>query len=121
MTEHLEHLLMKYRSKGVMVDTNLLLLFFIGSIDRSLVETFKRTRTFVVEDFDLLLKFLECFERICTCPQVLTEVANLAGALTDEYRHALFHRFADSLEVLVEQYVPAKEAVRAAPYFKFGL
>ena len=39
-----------HRSSGVIIDTNVLLLFIVGSFDRSLVGRHKRTVQFVPEE-----------------------------------------------------------------------
>ena len=54
----------KYQRSGVLVDTNLLLVYFIGLYDTAtgykLVNTFKYTKgNYGSEDFDALLAFLQ--------------------------------------------------------------
>ena len=39
-------LIEKYASRGVLVDTNILLLFVVGAFDRELIPRFKRTSHF---------------------------------------------------------------------------
>jgi hypothetical protein len=58
-----EDLLEKYAGKGVLVDTNILLLLFVGSFDRTKISVFKRTSRFTPEDYDKLVVFLEFFTR----------------------------------------------------------
>ena len=59
MNQHVFRLMQCYRSRGVLVDTNILLLLLIGSFDRSLITKFKRTGSrFSVEDFNLLRALL---------------------------------------------------------------
>lgn len=71
----------EYRPRGVLVDANILLLFFIGSYDTKLITRFKRTSRFTVRDYELVGNFLAAFERRITTPHILTEVSNLAGQL----------------------------------------
>jgi hypothetical protein len=44
-------LIEKHRSKGVLVDTNLLVLLLVGSINKRRIPEFKRTQSFTIEDF----------------------------------------------------------------------
>jgi hypothetical protein len=44
----------KHRSKGVLVDTNLLVLLLVGLVNKRRIRRFKRTRDFTPADFDLL-------------------------------------------------------------------
>ena len=59
--EHYADLLIgKYRNAGVLVDTNLLLLFFVGAYDKRLIERWSRTNDrFVSVDYDVLVELLE--------------------------------------------------------------
>ncbi len=54
MSDNLQALVTHYRTKGVLVDSNLLLLLFIGSYDPQRIKKFKRTQEYTFEDFELL-------------------------------------------------------------------
>src|ERR1039458_6191862 len=62
---------------GLLVDTNLLVLFAVGAVNRDRIETFKRTRQYTKIDYDLLVGVLAKFERWYTVAHVLAEVSNL--------------------------------------------
>lgn len=111
----------KYAGQGVLIDTNILLLLFIGSFDRALIPSYKRTRQFVVEDYDTLTSFLDNFSILITTPNVLTEVSNLAGQLGQ--RKEAFYRdvFTKSIQVLEETYVESKIAINEPVFSKVGL
>ena len=64
-------------ARGVIVDTNLLVLFTVGTVNRNRVETFKRTRQYTTGAFDLLVQVLKGFDPLYTVPHVLAEVSNL--------------------------------------------
>ncbi len=71
----------RYRRSGVLVDTNLLLVYLIGLYDTAtgyqLINSFKYTKGhYVAGDFDVLLAFLEQFDVRVTTPHILTEVSN---------------------------------------------
>jgi len=57
---------------GLLVDTNLLVLFTVGKVNRQRIENFKRT-----SDYDLLLRVLGKFNKLYTVAHVLAEVSNL--------------------------------------------
>lgn len=66
------------RSKtGLIIDTNLLLLYLVGQHDPERIEIFKRTQTFSADDFNLLVRFINLFGSFSTTPNILTEVSNL--------------------------------------------
>ncbi len=64
-------------SSGLLIDTNLLVLFAISSVNRTRIETFKRTRKYTVNDFELLLRVLGQWRSLYTVADVLAEVSNL--------------------------------------------
>ncbi len=70
-----------YRRRGLLVDANLLLLYFLGSYDRKQISSNKRLATFSVEDFDLIVRVLKLFSLLVTTPNILTEVSNLSNAI----------------------------------------
>src|ERR1035441_2201040 len=76
--------LTRHRETGVVIDTQLLLLLWIGSFDRTLVGRFKRIQRYEESDFDLLSNIVARCPRLVTTPNVLTEVGNLAGQLPEE-------------------------------------
>ena len=55
MNQLLPNLISKYARKGLFIDTNILLLFFVGTIEKNLISNFKKTENFIIEDYDLLL------------------------------------------------------------------
>ena len=114
-------LVQRYRTAGVLVDTNILLLFFIGSVERRLIKRFKRTQGFEQNDFDLTIGFLKLFEnRIVTTPHILTEVSNLAGQLGPQ-KQRFFSYFAKGISQLIEHYEPSANLAQAESFAKFGL
>ncbi|MDP9487570.1 MAG: hypothetical protein M3Q49_17595 [Actinomycetota bacterium] len=112
----------RYRTAGVLVDTNLLLLYFVGAYDPALVARFKRTADrFAPEDFDTLVVFLERFERFVTTPHVLTEVSNLMGQLSGTARAECFALFARTISSMHEYRAPAITLSTNAAFGTFGI
>ena len=79
MNEYLLSLVNKYKSTGILVDSNLFLLYLVGSIDSSLISRFKRTSEFSIDDFEKVSQFIDFFDLKITTPHILTEVSNLLG------------------------------------------
>ena len=110
-----------YHRKNLLIDSNLLLLFFVGLNDRTRIAKFKRTAQFTVEDFECLIDFVKKFKGIVTTPSILTEVSNLLGQVPDKLRYAFFEHFADGLKNLDEHYTPSRELGNEKAFPKFGL
>lgn len=67
----------KYRSTGAMLDTNLLLLYVFSRFSPDMIGN-GRLAAYDADSADLLLQYLEHFERILTTAHVLAETSNLA-------------------------------------------
>lgn len=118
---YIEELVSRYQHKGLLVDTNLLLLYFIGAQDPDRIPRHKRTMAFTVDEFRLLAGFLAVFDKLVTTPNVLTEVSNLSGQQPDDLRVSFNADFANRIAQLEESYVPSVEASSLAHFKKFGL
>ena len=110
-----------YRWEGLLIDSNLLLLLFVGLYDRTRIEKFKRTSQFTVEDFELLAAFIRRFKEVVTTPSILTEVSNLLGQLPEELKYSFYQSFAYGLKDLHEHYTPSQELGDEKGFPKFGL
>jgi len=110
-----------YSGKGLLIDSNLLLLFFVGLHDRTRIEKFKRTAQFTIRDFERLAAFIRRFKEVVTTPSILAEVSNLLGQLPDKLRCAFFEHFANGLRNLDEHYTPSRELGDEKAFPKFGL
>jgi len=104
MIEVIQKYIESYRSKGAIVDGNLLLLY-IGHISPEFIGKFKRTRTYATEDYHTLTDFLKNFKTVVTTPNILTEVGNLANSLSGNYRFAFEEIFSEGIKVLSEEYL----------------
>lgn len=117
----IEDLLSRYRPKGVLIDTNILLLYFLGAIDPARITRFRRTKQFRLEDYDILRTVLSGFKKLVTTPNVLTEVSNLLGELADPGRTCCFDKLRDRISVLEEHYFESRELARTDEFVKMGL
>ena len=119
--DEIERLLVAYRSKGVLVDTNLLLLYFAGLWDPTSISTFKRTASFSTLDFQLLAQVLSLFKRIITTPNILTEVNSLSNQLPERVKDTYYRVFSRMVTILDENYVQSGTAVSVAGFSRLGL
>lgn len=121
MTDPWTATIQSYFTRGVLVDSNLLLLWFVGAFDRKLIQTFKHTRQYVVEDFETLNLFLGKFRVLVALPNTFTEVSNLAshlGGRASEFYQGVFSEMIRSLD---EQCVPSTSLAGTQGLAKLGL
>lgn len=104
----------------LLVDTNLLVLFAVGTVNRQRIQTFKRTSQYTPQDFDLLLRVLGQWKSVYTVPHVLAEVSNLtdlSGAERPQIREVL----KQTISVLTEVGIPSAQATLHPTYSALGL
>ena len=94
---------------GLLVDTNLLVLFTIGTVNRDRIEQFKRTRQYTKTDYDLLFRVLGQFNPLYTVAHVLAEVSNLTDLSGSERLQARYV-LKEALSVLNEAEMPSTRA-----------
>jgi|tagenome__1003787_1003787.scaffolds.fasta_scaffold20988697_6 hypothetical protein len=109
------------RPRSLLIDTNLLLVLIVGSHDRNQVERFKRTRAYTADDYDLLTRFVAGFGELAVTPNVLTEVSNLVGQLSEPLRGRVLASLAMLAIQVPERYFPSSDMVREPDFLRFGL
>ena len=104
------------RSKGVLVDANLLVLLIVGAVNRDRIPFFKRTSNYTSADWDLLTGILEQVSRRYAVPHVLSEVSALTDMKGNELDMArnILHRL---IAVMQELPVSSLDAC-ASPYYR---
>jgi len=110
-----------HRWEGLLIDSNLLLLLFVGVRDRHRIQRFKRTAQFSIRDFQRLAAFTRQFKEVVTTPSILTEVGNLLGQLPENLKYYSWQHFAHSLKNLHEHYTPSQELASEEAFPRFGL
>ena len=104
----------------LLIDTNVLVLFIIGTVNRRRIESFKRTRQYTVGDFDFLIRVLANWQSHCTVAHVLAEVSNLTdlpGSELHEARRVL----KEVISVLTEHTAPSAQATSDRSFQTLGL
>lgn len=116
MTDYLAQLVGKYKASGIFIDSNVLVLYVVGSKNPELIRNIGRTANFDENDFILVSKFIEIFDYKITSPHVLTETSDLLGESNDF--QLILQSFINLSE---EKYLVSKEIAASKSYLKFGL
>jgi len=117
----IEEAINTYKGKGLLIDTNLLLLLFVGLHSPKGIQRFKRTSQFAPEDFKRLVRVIRLFRHVVTTPSVLTEVSNLLGQLPEVLRLPNFQGFSLVIQDFQEHYLPSRELAQKPSFPRFGL
>ncbi|MCK4430435.1 MAG: hypothetical protein KAW19_03940 [Candidatus Aminicenantes bacterium] len=114
-------LINRNRRKGILIDTQPLLLLFVGNYNINLLRGFKRTASYSKYDYDLLTRILDKFKKIVITPNILTEVSNflgqLSGGITQE--HGLW--ISALVKDFQEKFTPSANLISHKHFYKFGL
>ena len=113
--------LSKYYAKGILIDTNILLLYLVGSINKERITKFKRTNQFIPEDYSLLLELFKNFQKVVTTPNILTEVNSLANQLGEPERSQCLNTFASLISLFDEEYLDSTSISNYELFSRFGL
>jgi len=105
------------KNKGVVLDTNMLLLFYLRFIGLKHLSSFKRTSGFIEEDYYTLIDLLE-FSPIYATPSIFTEASNLI----EGYNHDEgLHKLGDMITVLPEIHNSSRTLIKQPTFAKLGL
>ncbi len=104
----------------LLVDTNLLVLWTVGAVNRNRIETFKRTSQYTKVDYELLLRVRARFKTLYTVAHVLAEVSNLTDLPGPERQQAR-SILKKTISLLSESEMPSVRAAEDALYPKLGL
>jgi hypothetical protein len=116
MNDYLLKLIQKYKQKGLLVDTNILLLYIVGIVNVDLIRNLSRTANFTENDFYLVEKFINFFDVNITTPHILTEVSDLLGN-----RIELQLALGKYIELIEEKFLESKQITRTKTFLQFGL
>jgi len=110
-----------YINRGIVLDTNLLILYIIGRFKKDLIGNFKRVAKYTPEDYDILFKFLAFFKKKITSPHILTEATNLLEGLNKTMNYQLFNFLRKLIDELEEFIIDSQIVVKTNCFLKFGL
>ena len=105
---------------GLLVDTNLLVLYVVGTVSQRRIETFKRTSQYTRPDYELLVRVFGYFQALYTVPHVLAEVSNLTD-LSGSDRSAARAILKNVVTLLTEVEMPSVRAAEDPYYPRLGL
>jgi uncharacterized protein with PIN domain len=106
---------------GYFIDTNLFVLFVVGSEDRDLIPKHRRLERYSERDYDLLIDLLDQADQILVTPNTLTETSNLLGQHGEPERSRLFQRLRAIIQESKEIVVASAVASSNSAFERLGL
>jgi hypothetical protein len=101
--------------RSLLLDTSLLVLLVVGLCDRAMISRHKRTRTFVPEDFDLLLAAINDYDVLWITSHCLSEASSLLRQTDREQAARLLHCLAAFVGKAKESHI-SKDRIFANGY-----
>ena len=124
ISEALRQVLLKYQGRGALLDTNLLLLVFVGIADQKLIASFKRTGShgFSIGDFELLQRVIRFLGgKVTTTPHILAETSNYIFQLKRPSQLCVLKKAATMIEGFSELYADACVLTKRGEFLTHGL
>lgn len=109
------------RNATALLDANVLAPLIVGSVSEEEIPRYRRTRHYTVNDYHILVEYMDSFERMATTPNVATEINNLIGVLHGKYLLRARRILSSGLRLWREHYVPSSDASIHANYERLGL
>ena len=121
--DYIRGIIIEYKSKGIIIDTNLLILFIVGKYDILYIEKCNRVKDkkYTVDDYKFINNLLSLFYKIYVTPHVLAELSNLSFKdIKDQAFLEYFEYVLKIIKATLEVHI-SKDIILDIPMFKkFG-
>jgi rRNA-processing protein FCF1 len=107
---------------NLILDTNLLILFMLGSYSPNDIPSNNYTSSYDKSDFDLLKRILEIQSSICITPQILAELSNQSFKIFyGNKKNKFLEILVNKLTKINEKYIELSELLKETElFYKFG-
>jgi len=109
--------------KGIIVDSNIMLLFLVGCYDVDFINMFKRTIKYTAEEYYFIRDLLTTHyykDKVYTSPHILTELSNLS-TIDGNRRNKYFNIFIKILNNTCEIYIEKNKILEFDELSTFGI
>jgi len=106
-------------SNPIILDTNLLILFIVGTVKKSYISAHKRLHpTYNEEHYDLLVAFMKLASEMLVTPHTLAETSNLLDGIKEPAKTEIYKYFQSIIQRTQERYVESANASKR-PEFSY--
>lgn len=105
----------------LIIDSNLLVLFVVGTASRDYIAKHKRLNEFTETDYDILRRAIMQAPSVLVTPNTLTETSNLAAYIGEPARSHILGVLGQLVEACEERYLSSATAVRRPEFLRLGL
>ncbi|CAN2041225.1 PIN domain-containing protein [Candidatus Magnetomoraceae bacterium gMMP-15] len=115
----LDYYIKKHRNYGIILDTNLLLLYLVGSYSLEFISKYKRTHQYTIEEYEWIQIITSYFVKIVITPHILAEIWNFIEKLNDHILASFINSAVKSLELFEEDYICKNKILSDPKALKF--
>lgn len=105
----------------ILLDSDVLLLYLMGRVDRKRISEFPRTAHYTEAEFEVLERVVTSYPTVGVTPSVLTEASNLTKRGSRKLKKDLRRELRKLVSSLEENYVPSTEATANPNFVRLGL
>lgn len=123
ITNYYDYIIARKKFDGLIVDTNVMLLFLVGKYDLDFIKNFPfhRTARYSKSDFGILEDVFKNFNKIIITPHTLTELSNLSKKVNSYRIEEYFNVFINVLLQFDELNVDKNIILKSPNLYKFGV
>lgn len=107
--------------RPVSIDTNLLLLFLVGSTSKKYIAIHKRLTAYSIADFEILVDIISRFSEIVVVAHTLAETGNLIRHIRNPFKAAILEKMRVFINTITEIPVSSARGANRAEFFELGL
>lgn len=109
-------------AKHLFIDTNLLLLFLIGSVNNGeLINYSKRLQDYTKKDFFLLQKIMRPYKKFCISPYIATEISNLLDINIREHKESVVQFIRIIIPLFNQINSKVLDDINSGFFYEFGI
>ena len=105
---------------SLVLDTNMLIVFIIGSIDPNLLGKAKRVKEYNYDDYELIFTYVNFFSDVVLLPNIVSETSNILCQMNGERRNICLSRLANFVCSSNETYIESSFVVNQKEYIELG-
>lgn len=105
----------------LVIDTNLLVLFVVGTTSRDYIAKHKRLSAFVPEDYEALVRLIQAAAAVFVTPNSLAETSNLAAYIAEPARTQVLQTLRELILRSQETYIASTTAASRSEFLRLGL
>ena len=120
--DYIDGIISKYHQKGIIIDTNLLILLIVGSLGEEALSRCKLTKSseYKYKDFLILEEILKNFKNIIITPHILSEISH--HLIKDNSDNSeIFRAIISKLSNIVEEHVKKDIILSQGVSVKLGI